>query len=437
VSNAGDIPDTGDIPEAGRQHVVIVAYYFPPLGGSGVQRVAKWAKYLPQNGWDVTVLTVEPGSYFAFDQTLLDEVEAAGVRIIRTRSLDPTRIRGKRGAVRMPSERKRKLFTWLTGFFFLPDNKRGWMSHARRAFNQVSDGAAVDLVLSSAPPYTSLRVGGALAEYLDVPHVVDYRDDWIDNPRHRYPTPLHKGWHQRQERSVIGGASAVLTINKSIADLLEQRHPGLKACVLPQGFDPDDVPEFAKETGYRLRLTYSGMFYDAQQPDTMLRAVAILKQRDPRLADILELRFVGLFPEEKRALVEKLGLTDIVRFSGYVTHAESVSELMNADVLWMIVGHQKGEHMISTGKLYEYMGTRRPILALAPEGEVRNALSGYDACWTVLPDDAEGTASILATLLQRHASGSLPIGNAKWIQQYDRRRQALILAKILNTQVSS
>lgn len=433
---------TGDISVAGRRHVVLVAYYFPPLGGSGVQRVAKWAKYLPQNGWDVTVLTVEPGSYFAFDTTLLDEVIAAGVCIVRTQSLDPTRVRGSQKAILMPSERRRKLFTWLTGLFFLPDNKRGWMPHARKVFDQLGEENPVDLVLSSAPPYTSLRVGDALAHHLGVPHVMDYRDDWIDNPRHRYPTPLHKRWHRRQERAVIGGASAVLTINRSIADLLQERHPGICVQVLPQGFDPDDISAVTGSDGRthtrtRMRVLYSGMFYDAQQPDTMLRAAALLMERNPDLADALELRFVGLFPEEKKSLVDSLGLAGVVSFGGYVSHAESVKELVNADVLWMTVGRQKGEHMISTGKLHEYMGTGKPILALAPEGEVRGALQGYGASWSVMPEDIGGTATVLATLLERHVTDSLPTGASEWIGQYDRERQGKLLSDLLSGLISS
>jgi len=432
VSMAGDIPATG------RRHLVLVAYYFPPLGGSGVQRVAKWAKYLPQNGWDVTVLTVEPGSYFAFDQTLLEEVEAAGVRIIRTRSLDPTRVARKGTAIRMPSERKRRIFSWLTGLFFVPDNKRGWIAHAQKAFEEVASGSVVDLVLSSAPPYTSLMVGDELSKFHDVPHVVDYRDDWIENPRHRYPTPLHKRWHRRQERAVLQNASAVITINESIGQLLEQRHKDAPIKVFPQGFDPEDFSEHQRAgIGNRLVLLYSGMFYDAQQPDTLLKAVASLQDRDPDLKDRLELRFIGLFPDEKKPLLESLNLEALVSIGGYLTHEQTTAELMAADVLWMTVGHQEGEHMISTGKLHEYMGSRKPILALAPDGEVRKALSGYEAAWTVMPDDVGSTAKVLTVLLAKHAEGSLPAGDAAWIERYDRKRQAGDLSVFLASLVST
>ncbi len=411
------------------RHVVLVAYYFPPMGGSGVQRVAKWVKYLPDNGWNVTVLTVEPGRYLAFDDSLLEEIERPGIRIIRTRSLDPTRGGGKR-AVGTPSERKRRLFTWLTGMFFLPDNKRGWARHARSVFEQIRASGPVDVVLSSAPPYTGLMVGGELAKFLDVPHVVDYRDDWLDNPRHRYPSPWHRAWHARAEKKVLTQADLITVVNESIKQLIQQRAPEADIRVLPQGYDPADFGERVPESG-RIRLVYSGMFYDAQQPDSMLRALAVLAERDQALSDRLELRFVGLFPDEKKALVSELGLEKMVTFLGYRSHAEAVAELQEAHVLWVIVGRQKGGHMIATGKLFEYMGSRRPILALAPEGEVRSALKGYGASWIVDPDDVGEIASSLASILKRAEAGQLPRGNEEWVSQFDRKKQAHMLSGLL------
>ncbi len=358
------------IPAERRGHVVLVAYYFPPLGGSGVQRVAKWAKYLPQCGWDVTVLTVEPGAYLAFDESLLEEVTSAGVNIVRTRTLDPTRTRKGNRAVRRLSERKRKLLTWITGFFFLPDNKRGWRGKARSAFNLVTERGPVDVVLSSAPPYTALMVGDELAGHLGVPHVVDYRDDWVGNPRHRYPTALHKRWHIRKESDILTRSALVLAINQSIASLIRTRNPNVSVEVLPQGYDPDDFPYGMSDSRSdgSVRVVYAGMFYDAQQPDSMLEAVSRLLKEQPSLRSRIELRFVGLFPEEKVELISRYGLEDVVTRTGYMNHEETVAELGQADILWMIVGHQPGGYMISTGKLFEYMGSGRPILALAPEG---------------------------------------------------------------------
>lgn len=416
-----------------RPRVLVVAYYFPPLGLSGVQRIAKWCRYLPERGWDVTVLTVEPGAYFAFDETLLDEVESAGVRIIRTRTIDPTRQGGGKKVVSFPTERKRRLLSWLSGFFFLPDNKRGWTRKALSAWDDICEEGRPDIVLSSAPPYTSFMVGDALARKAGVPHVMDYRDDWLDNPRHDYPTSIHRRIHARMERRLLSAAAMVTTINASIRTRLLQRSPSSDVRILPQGFDPADI---ATGGGLgdtlagtrRHRLVYAGMFYHAQQPDTFLRALAIVKARKPVGTRGLEARFVGLFPEARKPLIDSLGLKDEVTLTGYRNHRETVNELMAADVLWMTVGRQPGEEMISTGKLFEYMGTGKPILALVPPGEAANALEGYGAAWICDPDDAEEVASTLEEILEQLETGNIPVGSTEWTAPFDRRKQAGQLA---------
>jgi len=425
----------GAISEQGKRHVVLVAYYFPPLGGSGVQRVAKWARYLPEAGWDVTVLTVEPGAYFAFDETLLDEVKDAGIRIVRTRTLDPTSTRKGKRPVRQLSERKRRILTWLTGFFFLPDNKRGWRRNARSAFDLVTETGPVDVVLSSAPPYTALMVGDELAAHLGVPHVVDYRDDWVDNPRHRYPTLYHKRWHIRTEGEILARSALVLTINDTIAGLVRKRKSDAAVEVVPQGYDPEDFPSVRVErpSDGKIRIVYAGMFYDAQQPDTLLQAASRLLEEQPSLRNRMELRFVGLFPDGKTGLISAYGLQDVVTLTGYKSHQDTVEELQQADILWMIVGHQPGGHMISTGKLFEYMGSGRPILALAPEGEVRSALQGYGAAWTVDPADVGAIAQALGELMQLAISGELPVGSPAWITRYDRKEGTHRLATLLES----
>jgi hypothetical protein len=113
--------------------VLVIAYYFPPMGLSGVQRTAKFMKYLPKYGWKPTVLTVSPTGYYAVDTTLLEEVEQAGTEIVRASSLDPNRLFKSQGVVKMPSERVRKILQFAGDTVFVPDTKIGWKSKALKA----------------------------------------------------------------------------------------------------------------------------------------------------------------------------------------------------------------------------------------------------------------------------------------------------------------
>lgn len=417
--------------------MLVVAYYFPPMGLSGVQRVAKFVKYLPDFGWRPTVLTVEPGGYFAYDETLLREVEAAGVEIVRTPSWDPTRLFGRKRTVALPDESTRRRLSNLSQFFFVPDNKLGWLPHAVRAGRRLLRAQAFDAVFSSAPPYTAHLVAARLARQSGRPLIADFRDDWVDNPRHVYPTRWHRRLHERLERRVVRASRRVTAINAHIRDALVRRNGGdavaRRISVLPQGFDPADFERpAAPRDPARMRLLYSGVFYDAQTPDVFLRALAAWLERRPGARDRVEAVFVGLVPEASRALAERLGLGGVVRYEGYLAHDEAVARLRSADALWMTIGRRPGAEGISTSKLFEYFGAGKPILALVPEGAAREALAPHRAAVVVDPDDASAAAAALDDLFRRWEEDRLPRPDPEYVRRFDRRRLAGKLAALLS-----
>ena len=426
---------------AGRR-VLVIAYYFPPMGLSGVQRVAKFVRYLPHYGWHPDVLTVEPAGYFAYDETLLHEVEDADPLIRRTRSFDPTRLFGKR-TVPMPSETRRRWWSFLTNLLFVPDNKIGWIPFALRAGHRMMRTHRYDAILSSAPPYTAHLVGARLSRRHGVPLVVDFRDDWVGNPRHVYPSRLHRWAHQRLERHVLRRACHALTINEPIRQGLVERNrtagwaPDVR--VLPQGFDPADFAsaDFDRcapsRTGERLRLVYTGVFYDAQTPDPFLRALADFVAYQPEVRSRVEAVFVGIVPEASQRLADRLGIADMIRYEGYRTHEATVQHQRDADVLWLTVGRRPGAEGISTGKLFEYFGARKPILALVPEGAAQDALVGHGAALIVPPDDVDAIRQGLRICYQQWSAGALPVPDEAHVRRFDRQRLAGELAEILES----
>ncbi len=420
------------------RRVLVVAYYFPPMGLSGVQRTAKFVRYLPEFGWAPTVLTVEPGGYFAFDPSLLAEVEAAGVPIHRTASLDPTQLFGRRATVSLPREPARRRLATLSQWLFVPDNKLGWLPFAWSRGRALGREHGFDAVFSSAPPYTAHLVAALLSRRFGRPLVTDFRDDWVGNPRHVYPTPWHRAAHRRLERWVMQTSRRVLAINPHIRDALARRNRGAirdeDVLVLPQGYDPADfaaAPSSAPAQRDVLHFVHSGVFYDVQTPDFFLRAWARLLAERPVLRDRIRLTFVGLVPEASRRLAERLGLEAVIRWEGYRPHAEVIAHLQAADVLWMTIGRRPGAEGISTSKLYEYVGARKPILALVPEGEAARTVRAYGAGWIAPPDDEGAIAAVLAEVVAAWEAGRLPEPVEDAVVRYDRRRLAGGLAQVL------
>lgn len=410
--------------------LLVLAYYVPPLGGSGVQRVAKLAAHLPAHGWDVEIVAPSPGAYFARDAGLLAELDGAGVAIHRTRSLDPTRLGGSKPPA-MGSASHRRLGD-LTAWALVPDNKIGWLPFAVAKANALLATGRFGAVLASAPPYTALVAGAMAARRHGLPLVLDLRDDWLGNPRHTYPTRLHRRLHAALERWTFRRASSILTISEAMRQQVAARHPDLagRLHVVPQGYDEADfsgsLPERSDD---RFRIVYTGVFYDAQRPDVFLDGLARFRAAHPEAR--VEARFAGLVPEPFETLAARLGLLEAVTTLGYLPHDATVAEQRAADLLWMTVGRRPGAAGISTGKLFEYIGTRRPILGLVPEGTAREALVAYGASYLADPDDPAEVAQRLAEAYTAWRGGALPVPDEAFVRRHGRQVLAGDVAAIL------
>lgn len=415
-----------------QRRVLVIAYYFPPMGLSGVQRTLKFVKYLPQFGWKPTVLTVEPRGYFAHDESLLDELKGRDVAIIRTNAAGPGKAFAKKTTVNLPYEPLRKLLSCVSDTFFIPDNKIGWKHKAVRAALAAHRSAPFDLIFATAPPFTDFLVGAALRRRTGKPLVLDYRDPWIEYPHKFYPTPLHKLRHSNLERRVLKTSSHILTTNRRVKELLIQRYDFLgyhDVQILPQGFDPEDFQQVS-EIGVvprsgKMRVTYAGVFWEDRVPTYFLHALHALFQERPEWRQRIEALFMGKFRAENVKLVKKLGLSDAVTIVDYLPHRLCVNNLVASDVLWMIVGDDVG----SPGKVYEYIGARKPILGCVPEGFLKQTILEAGGIVTE-PHDVVGIKRALEEFYRRYEAGTLQGPRPDVVAKYDRIKLTAELVKV-------
>lgn len=420
------------------QHsVLVLAYYFPPMGLSGVQRIAKFVKYLPDHGWRPTVIATGPVAYYAHDQTLLDELEERGTEIIRTSGSDPNSVLKDKGTVKMPRERLRKLMGKISNTFFIPDNKKGWAKQALAVARELCQERHFDMIFVSGPPFSTMMAGAQLSAEFNIPLVLDYRDLWFGNQFHYYLTPWHAHKHKKLEHQTLARASKVTVTNRKIKERLIHTYPHLEfndVMILPHGYDPADLANAVQRPqqitpSSAFKLTYAGIFYDVVTPVHFFKAVKRVRKERPDIE--LELHFAGLLRDEYRKKARRMKLDDIIVDHGYLDHGDTVRLLLESDALWMMVGNTKNADTISSGKLYEYFGARKPLLISVPDGALKKDAEKYGAAWITEPDDVKAIAAVIIEMYDAWKKRSLPAPNEAFVKQFDRYALTGELARVL------
>ena len=442
--------------ERGRPRLLLVTYYFPPSGGAGVQRTLKFTKYLRAAGVEPVVLTVEAGAYPSLDPSLAADVPP-GVRVVRTRALDPFGLygaltgRSRRDAVAVGSietdSAAQRAALWLRANVFLPDARVGWVPFAARAARRLARAGEVDAVLTSGPPHSTHLVGLRLQRELrrrGLPWIADFRDPWTGiNFAGELPmTAAARALDARLERRVLRAADAVVTVSPTWARELEAKGglgPGAVR-VIENGFDPDDFPPDDVPpggaapgeggAGGTFELTHVGSLYGSRDPAALWQAAAALRARGE--ADGLRIRLVGRVDEAARASLRRYGLGDVVREDGVVSHAEAVRAMRRAGLLFLSIEPVANAAGILTGKLYEYLASGRPVLALGPpDGDAARLLRRVGAGSVVAWGDAEAVEGRLAEALGAWRRGEALAGaSPEALRAVSRPAQAETLAEL-------
>jgi len=415
--------------EASSKRVLVIAHYFPPLAMGGVQRIAKFCKYLPDYGWEPLVIASAPENYFAFDTSM--DRELRWVRVFRAGS--PVPVGAGTGESFNTWRRRLKAFA---GWFLVPDARVLWSPSALLLGLKVLTRFKVDCILATAPPYSSLLVARLLAARTGLPLAVDLRDAWVDDPFAYYPTPLHRALAVKLEKYVTSGSAKVISINQRIIDGLRRRHDlgAARYAVVNQGFDPEDFEQVV-ERSEKFTICYAGSLLRNRRPDDLFRAVSELIEEKEVERMSLEVDIVGFSPPVFKMLAEDLGISDVVQFRGYLPHSESVRHLMRADLLWLYVAESEGETVL-TGKLPEYIGSGKMVAASVPgRGAAASLVRDTGAGEVVQPGDVDGLKSVLLSAYSRWVSGEKLGGASREVRKYDRRCLAGVLAGIL-TEIS-
>ncbi|MBE2265687.1 MAG: hypothetical protein IAE64_05505 [Flavobacteriales bacterium] len=432
-----------------QKNVLVIAYHFPPGGGPGVQRVLKHITYLRKFGWNPVVLTVENGDFPARDESLLHRIPA-DVPVVRIPIREPyvlyKKFMGSKGApvdvnVNMDSAQRRGWKSWLAhvirSTFFIPDARVFWWRPAARAALHIVKKHNINVLYSSSPPYTCSLIANSVHKKTGLPWVAGFRDPWtgfLTTPERWFlPAAVDKA----MERAVFRNASAVECAWTGIIDDAIAKMPDLnrdKFFHVPNGFDSSDFPPVSYVPNDVFTITYTGSLYGQRTPAALLSALETLHRRGELSPDRIRLRIVGRFGANVEAMLRESVFWPSVELVSYVPHHESIAYLIRSEINLLIVDSTKESAQIVPGKVYEYIGVHRPVLAIAPSGSaIENLIAETRAGISVDPENIDGLAEFVKQSLYNWQNG-IPIAlpSTDVISKYERKNAALALAEILN-----
>ncbi len=430
-------------------NVLLITFSFPPAGGVGVLRALSLAKYLPENGIHLDVLTARNAPAVGKDLSLLHQVPA-NVTVHRTWTLDlPFALRkalksviggsGRPSAspATAPTRRtlKQRLRT-LVGNLLLPDPQIGWLPFALPAARRIIRQRRIDAVVITVPPFSSaLLVARLRKRFPALPILLDFRDEWLSttldlvsfNNNQRARTVA-----QRAEAEAVRAATTVVAVTEAARRELLARYPDqnpAKFVCIPNGFDtalPLPAPGLPTPRADRIVLTYIGSVYGSTDPtrfvDAVLTLPADLRQR-------LHIRYIGhIETPALRASLLRLG--DSLELGGFVPQAEALRAIDSTDYL-LLITHDR---INVAAKFYDYLGGGKPIVAAVhPEGDVRRLLEETGAgIWADI-GNVDAIRAMLLTLLDQNSATPLPEPHLDRIASYHRRPLAARYAALLKT----
>lgn len=415
--------------------VLVIAFYYPPLGLSGVQRTLKFTKYFSNFNWQPTVITSGSVNYFAYDESLLKEVEDANVRIIRTEALTPGAFLLKKGKTKPKSTFIQSILSKISKTIFIPDNKIFWAKKASKIALNLVKKEKFDAIFVTVPPFSSLVAITKLKAKLEIPIFADYRDAWVTNQYRFYPTPYHRYLHKKLEDRCLRKIDRVIVVNRIIKEDIIKNFPFLKfndIQIIPHGYDPEDFSNLIKypKENDKMVILFAGAFYEGITPNFLLKAFKRLTIEQPDIAANIELHFVGNLKRENSKLIHNLKLEKFVKEIGYLNHLETVRRIISSDVLWLMLPDNGKMYNVTPGKIYEYFAAKKPIIANLPEGIAKNLLLEYKASFITSTENIEEIKTALITIHNLFAENKLPKPSDEFITKFDRVSQTEQLVKL-------
>ena len=401
------------------KRVLIITYYWPPSGGAGVQRWLKFVKYLRSFNWEPIVFTIENGEFPVLDYDLNKEIPD-GVEVLKVPAWEPYKMyklfsgKNKTDGINSGflSEKKGSSFVeslskWIRGNLFIPDARKFWIKPANQFLNHYLQNNAIDVIISSGPPHSTHLIGLSLKNKFQIPWLSDFRDPWtnIDFYKDLKLTKIADQKHKKLENDVLVQSDIVLTIGKQLSK--ELKTLGAKRVeIIENGFDPQDfLDDTNHELDEKFSIAHIGSFTPSRNHLVLWKALSHLVDEQEEFKSKLEIKLIGKVDYSVLQSIKDFGLDTYLKKIEYVSHSEVIKHQKTSKLLLLMVNNTPNAKGIVTGKVFEYMASKRPILAIGPKdgdlGEILTQTSSGIVCdydnvenlsstiWRIFKDDTK------------------------------------------------
>lgn len=420
--------------------VLVIAYYWPPSGGSGVQRWVKMCKYLPQNGWLPVVYTPLNPALTAVDDTLAADVPAE-VEVIRRRIIEPgqfsrkttnaqvTPINGQKKTL------KQRIAMWIRGNLFIPDPRVLWVLPSVRFLCRYLREHHVDAIVSTGPPHSMHLIAKMVARRTGLPWVADFRDPWtrMFYFKHLSLTPRAESLHVKMELSVLDGATRVVAVSP-LVQLDFQQATETPVELITNGFDAQDFPDMPRSSfsSEHFTLLHAGLFAADGNPTVLWEALGEMVASDSDFARDFRLVLCGKTDSAVVSALCEAGLGDNFTDLGYVDHKSVVQRMKEAAALMLPLRKEPEYRATLPGKLFEYLAARRPVIGVGQkDGAMAAILSSTGAGQCFDWDEKQAMKTWIAACYQAWKKGELGDNQAD-LSAYSREGLAASYARLLN-----
>lgn len=421
---------------------LIITYYWPPSGGSGVQRWLKFVKYLGKYDVEPIVYTVDNPNYAIIDKSLQNEVPKT-VEILRQPIKEPNNLLAFFGSKKQQTSAGfldtnpsflGKIAQYIRANFFIPDARKFWIHPSVKFISEYLKKNPVDVIITTGPPHSLHLIGLQLKKKIGVKWIADFRDPWtaIDY-FHRLPlTKKAIQKHLQLEKEVVSNADCVLVVGNTMKENYSKFNKNI--AVITNGFD-DNIVENVTKLDTKFSLVHIGMMNADRNPKVLWKVLSEIISNNEEFANDFQLKLIGKCADEVFESIKNEGIISHVEFIDYLPHNKVLAFQKSAQVLLIAVNNVPTAKGIITGKIFEYLQAKRPILAIAPtNGDLAEIIKSTNSGKTIDFNDEILLKKTILELYNAYKNHNLVV-NSKNIEHYHRKNLTSKLAEIIKQTV--